>query len=297
MTILDEIGGKLSAGEPLDRADTEAVVNADDLVALGMLADTRRRELHGDRVTFVRVQEIDAASALSEGVAVTSAAGELRIAGGLDERPQALAVTRAVASAADGVPVTGFSVEMLVELCRSDPSALADLLAELKHAGLSLVAEAQMDRVQGPEWLEVVGRAGLTVGRLTVGGFGESDGPELVRRVAKWGGSLKHVHAFAPVPRTLASQPTTGYGDVRQVALARVLVDNIDSIQVDWNLHGPKLAQVALMFGADDLDCVSPLDSLERGWRRAPLEEITRNIHAAALAPVQRNGRFEPLER
>ena len=297
MTTLDEIGGKLSAGEPLDRADTEAIVGTDDLVALGMLADTRRREFHGDRVTFVRVQEIDVASTLSAGVSVTPAAGELRIVGGLDDRAQALAVTRAVASRADGVPVTGFAVETLAELCRSDPSALADLLAELKQAGLSLVAEARVGRLQGPEWLEVVGRAGLSVGRLTVGEFGEPDGLEIVRRVATWGGDVKHVHAFAPLPRTLGSQPTTGYGDVRQVALARVLVDNIDSIQVDWSLYGPKLAQVALTFGADDVDRVSPLDTLERGWRRTPLEEITRNICASALVPIQRNGCYETLER
>ena len=80
---------------------------------------------------------------------------------------------------------------------------------------------------------------------------------------------------------------------MRQVALARLLVDNIDSIQVDWSVYGPKLAQVALAFGADDVDAVSPIDSIELGWRRAPLEEIVRNISAAGLAPVQRNGRFE----
>ena len=297
MTTLNEIGGKLLAGEPLDQADTDAIVNADDLVALGMLADTRRRELHGDRVTFVRVQEIDASSVLSDGISVAPAAGELRIVGYLDDRAQAVAVTRAVVSGAGGVPVTGFSVEALAELCRSEPSALADLLTELKQVGLSLVAEARVDRLQGPEWLRVVGGAGLTVGRLTVWGGAEHDGPEIVRRVAAWGVDAQHVHAFAPLPQVVGPQPTTGYSDVRQVALARVLVDNIDSIQVDWSLYGPKLAQVALTFGADDIDNVSPLDTLEHGWRRAPLEEITRNIRASALVPIQRNGRFETLAR
>ena len=38
------------------------------------------------------------------------------------------------------------------------------------------------------------------------------------------------------------------------LALARLLVDNIDSIQVDWGRYGAKLAQVALIFGADDVD-------------------------------------------
>ena len=98
---------------------------------------------------------------------------------------------------------------------------------------------------------------------------------------------------FAPLPRTVAQRPSTGYDDVRQVALARLVVDNIESVQIDWGLHGPKLAQLALTFGANDFDSVSPADSVEQGWRRAPLEEITRNITAASFVPVERNGHFE----
>src|SRR5213075_3439860 len=87
--------------------------------------------------------------------------------------------------------------------------------------------------------------------------------------------------------------PTTGYEDVRHVALARIVCDNVPSIQVDWALYGPKLAQVALTVGADDVDSVSAADDTGEGRRRAPLEEITRNIRAAGLTPVARNGRFE----
>ena len=51
--------------------------------------------------------------------------------------------------------------------------------------------------------------------------------------------------------RELAFFEEVGFDDVKQVALARLLVSNIDSIQVDWPLYGPKLAQVALSVGAD----------------------------------------------
>jgi aminodeoxyfutalosine synthase len=77
--------------------------------------------------------------------------------------------------------------------------------------------------------------------------------------------------------------------------LARLLVDNIPTIQVDWLLYGPKLAQVALTVGADDVDGVSPEEETGQGRRRAPLEEIRRNIRAAGQEPVERNGRFEPI--
>ncbi len=81
------------------------------------------------------------------------------------------------------------------------------------------------------------------------------------------------------------------------MALARIVVDNVPSIQVDWSVYGPKLAQVALTVGADDVDAVSPLDETTEGRRRAPLEEIRRNIRAAGLEPAERNGRFEILAR
>jgi 2-iminoacetate synthase ThiH len=65
-------------------------------------------------------------------------------------------------------------------------------------------------------------------------------------------------------------------------------------VQVDWQLYGPKLAQVALTFGADDVDGVSPVDEAPEGKRRSPLEEIRRNILAASGEPVERDGRFAP---
>jgi 2-iminoacetate synthase ThiH len=47
-----------------------------------------------------------------------------------------------------------------------------------------------------------------------------------------------------------------------------------------------------LTFGADDVDGVSALDEAPEGRRRAPLAEIRRNIEAAGLVPVERDGRF-----
>ena len=100
------------------------------------------------------------------------------------------------------------------------------------------------------------------------------------------------LRAFAPLPRKAAgAAPSTGFEDVHLVALARLLVP-VDHIQVDWALYGPKLAQVALTFGADDVDDVSALDEVVEGRRRAPLEEIRRNIRAASGEPVERDALF-----
>ena len=100
------------------------------------------------------------------------------------------------------------------------------------------------------------------------------------------------VRVFAPIPRHPGGEPTTGYEDVKAVALARILLADVPHIQADWTLHGPKLAQVALTFGADDMDNVSPLDEVAEGRRRAPLEEIRRNIRAAGFEAIERDPRF-----
>ena len=297
MTTLQEIGVRLAGGESLRPADVEALIDSSDLLGLGALADELRRRRHGDRATFARVQELPIAAGGDAGVEVLPEAGEVRLAGRPESGRQAIDVVHGVAAAAGPIPVTGFAVDVLAELAAGDSRALSDLVSELKAAGLALVAAARAERLPGPEALEAVGRGGLRVGRLTIGEPGDDGGLALIRRLAGWGGALAHAHAFAPLPSVLRAQPTTGYRDLRQVALARLLVDNIDSIQVDWSLYGPKLAQVALLFGADDVDSVSPADEQSRGPRRTPLEEITRNIRASALVPVERNGCFEGLER
>ncbi len=82
---------------------------------------------------------------------------------------------------------------------------------------------------------------------------------------------------------------------MRQVALARLVLEDVPSVQVDWLIYGPKLAQVALTVGADDLDAVPAVDDLAQGARRATLEDLRRNITAAGLSPAERTGRHARL--
>ena len=289
---LDAMRARLHAGGRLTAGDVDALAGTFDLVALGALADERRRALHGDRVTYVRVVELDVEPVGEGHASLPARAGEVRLGGRPAGVAAAVSATRRLSDAARGAPVTGFALDDLVDLCRADAGAVREACAALREAGLARVAEARADRTDDPRWIELAAEEGLPVARLTVASAA-ADGREVAVRVAGWGAAVGSVPAFAPLPRVAAPRPSTGYDDLRRVALARLVVDNIDSIQVDWRLYGPKLAQVALTFGADDVDAVSPIDSLEHGWRRAPLEEIARNVSAAGLVPVERNGRFE----
>jgi 2-iminoacetate synthase ThiH len=90
---------------------------------------------------------------------------------------------------------------------------------------------------------------------------------------------------YAPLPRVAPiEKPTTGYDDVRMVALARLAL-GATSIEVDWSQYGPKLAQVALTFGADHLDSVSAENDTSLGPRRGTVEDVERNIRAAGFEP------------
>ena len=56
---------------------------------------------------------------------------------------------------------------------------------------------------------------------------------------------------------------------------------------------GAKLSQSCLLFGANDLDAVPARDDMPHGPRRAILEEVRRNILAASLDVVERDGSFQ----
>ena len=265
-----------------------------DIISIGVRADDLRRARHGTTTTFVRVADVPAE--VEAPIAVPPAAGEVRIVGVPASRGAAIDRVRRVVDAARGVPVSGFSLSDLEQIAARDSVTLRALLEDLRAAGLELVAEAPVDSLQGPRRsIEEVNIAGLALARLTIDRAGSADPLPQLRQVAELQRGVGVVRAFAPLPRRPnPAVPTTGYEDVKRVALARIVVDNVASIQVDWRLYGPKMAQVALTVGADDVDAVSAEDATPEGRRRAPLEEIRRNIRAAGQAPVERNGRFEP---
>jgi len=282
---------------PIPESALEPLAASHDIISLGMMADEVRRRLHGTATTFVRVATVaaDAASPLPP----FAAAGEIRIVGTPASRAAAVARVRETVAAANGVPVSGYSLVDLDAVASSDGSSLRSLLEELRAAGLELVAEAPVDVLaDARRSIEEVNIAGLVLARLTVDRTPSPDPLPLLRSVAELQRAVAVIRAFAPLPRRFnPAAPSTGFEDVTRIALARIVADNIPSIQVDWSLYGPKLAQVALTVGADDLDAVAAADDVSQGHRRSPLEEVRRNIRAAGYDPVERNGRFDRLPR
>ena len=282
---------------PVSDVELATLATTDDIISLGMLADGERRRRHDTRTTFLRVATIAADPAERLRAPLGQAAGELRIEGTPSSLAEALERVQEAAAIAGPIPLSGFSLEDLEQLAAREKVTLRALLEELCAAGLELVAEAPVDLLRSARRsVEEVNIAGLTLARLTVHRLPGTDMVPLLKSVVTLQREVGVLRSFAPLPRAVnPAVPTTGYEDVKRIALARLVVDNVPSIQVDWRLYGPKLAQVALTMGADDVDGVSADDDMTEGPRRAPLEEIRRNIRAADQDPVERNGRFDPV--
>lgn len=282
---------------PVSDAELSSLASSHDILALGMAADEVRRAKHGTRTTFVRVADV--AAELGATVACPATAGELRIVGTPASARAAVERVAQVAAPRAGAPVSGYSLADLEALAARESVPLRAVLEQLRAAGLELVAEAPLDLLRDARRsIEEVNIAGLGLARATLDQTPPGDVMEYLRSVAALQRQVAVIRAFAPLARRAnPALPTTGYDDVKRVAMARVLLADIPTIQVDWQRHGPKLAQVALTVGADDLDAVSADEDGTEGVRRSAMETVRRNIVAAGQEPVERNGRFDPVGR
>jgi len=292
---LTAIARKIDAGDPLTPEDTRALEATRDLIGLGMMAELVRRRRHGDRATFVRVAVSGPGSAAT-GTAIPEGAGELRLAGPFADPGELVERAR---TASDLIGDRPLSVASLADLGRvvDGVAAFEGLAAELRTAGVERVALAEMDVLPDlTAWLEPLTRAGIAIGAFGLRLAPSGSQVDQLEKVRELHASTGLVRAYAPLPAEAPSdRPSTGYDDVRAVALARLLLTDVESIQVSWATYGPKLAQVALLFGADELDAVPAEASPDLGPRRTPWAEVRRNIAEAGFAPEERDGRLQPV--
>jgi aminodeoxyfutalosine synthase len=109
--------------------------------------------------------------------------------------------------------------------------------------------------------------------------------------------------AFHPENTALAYLPKpTAFADIKAIAVSRLVLDNFDHIKAYWIMMSPKVAQVALRFGADDLDGTVVEEKIyhdagattEQFTSRADLERLIRE---AGRIPVERDTLYRPVDR
>jgi aminodeoxyfutalosine synthase len=109
--------------------------------------------------------------------------------------------------------------------------------------------------------------------------------------------------AFHPENTALEHLPrTSGFDDLKAIAVSRLLLDNIDHIKAYWIMMTPSIAQIAQRFGADDIDGTvveekiyhdagaTTSQSLRRG-------DLLRLIREAGREPVERDTLYHPVSR
>ncbi len=93
---------------------------------------------------------------------------------------------------------------------------------------------------------------------------------------------------------------TTGFEDLKNVAVGRLFLDNIDHVKTHWPMVTPFLSQIALHFGCDDVEGTVVY---ERVYHDAGAEtpmalsygELVRLIKAAGKDPVERDSLYEAV--
>jgi aminodeoxyfutalosine synthase len=95
---------------------------------------------------------------------------------------------------------------------------------------------------------------------------------------------------------------TTGFQDLKNIAVARLLLDNIPHIKAYWVMMTPKIAQIAQRFGSNDIDGTVVEEKIyhdagsetQQGLRRS---ELLRLIREAGREPVERDTAYRRVER
>ncbi len=93
---------------------------------------------------------------------------------------------------------------------------------------------------------------------------------------------------------------TTGQDDLRHIAAARLVLDNIPHIKAYWVMVTPKLAQVALRFGADDLDGTIVEEKIYHMAGAGTAQQLSRSeleriVREAGFVPVERDTLYNPV--
>ena len=104
--------------------------------------------------------------------------------------------------------------------------------------------------------------------------------------------------SFQPQHTELGGTEATGVDYLRTLALARIVLDNVDNLQASWVTQGGKVGQLSLAYGANDMGSVMIEENVVRAAGAAYCMdeiEIVRNVEDAGFAAKRRNMHYEVL--
>ncbi len=293
------------------------------VAACRLCAFGRKKGVEGSYTMALEQAWETAASGYSEAVT------EFHIVGGLHpDLPfeYFLDLVRGLKERFPQVHIKAFTMVEVAFLARRAKLSIPATLEQLKAAGVDSMpgggAEIFADRVRhiicdhkidGDEWLETARAAhlaGLKSNATMLYGHIENNEDRVDHLIRlrtlqdETGGFQTFIPlAFHPDNTPLDHLPrTTGLTDIRQIAVSRLLLDNFAHIKAYWQMMTAKIAQIALRFGADDIDGTVIEEKIyhdagattPQGMRR---EELMRLITAAGRVPVERDTLYRAVTR
>jgi aminodeoxyfutalosine synthase len=225
-----------------------------------------------------------------------------------------------------GVHLKAFTMVEVAYLAKRSKISIRETLERLKTAGIDSLpgggAEIFSERVRriicdhkidGDEWLEtarIAHQIGLKSNCTMLYGHletAEDLADHLVRLRALQDETKGFVTfiplAFHPANTALAHlSTTTGFDDLKQIAISRLMLDNIPHIKAYWIMMTPSVAQIAQRFGANDIDGTVVEEKIyhDAGATTAQhlrRQDLLRLIREAGRQPVERDTSYRPVMR
>ena len=203
--------------------------------------------------------------------------------------------------------IEGPTVAEVVELAARGRLGVREVVVRLRDAGLDAIAGDGIGSVDGAgvrEWIEAHRAAHELRMRTCAGmvfGAGETaeqrvDFLEAVRGLQEeTGGFVAFVPMAAEAPGGRELDGVTAVERLKMLAIARMFLDNVESMQADGIASGLKVLQTALRFGANDAGAVMVAgDGLRAG---ASEEDLRRIIRDAGLRPAERDAAYRAMMR
>jgi aminodeoxyfutalosine synthase len=223
------------------------------------------------------------------------------------------------------VHVKAYTMAEIFFFSQISGKSIEDVVAELKEAGLDactgggaeILGEAVRKKivrgkVDGAGWLDTarrVHKAGVKSNCTMLYGHIEKDTDRVdhllaLRELQDETGGFQ---AFVPLAfhnqnnRLKKLDPPTGVDDLKNLAVARLMLDNVPHIKAYWPMHTPELAQLSLRMGVDDVDGTVVEEHIyhmagARTEQEMSVTELVEFIREAGRDPVERDALYQTVQ-
>ena len=253
---------------------------------------------------------------------------EVHIVGGLHpdwDFEHYTGLLRAIKQNFPRVGIKAFTAVEVDHMRRISGFAFPDVFRRLKASGLDVMPGGGAEifdsavrgalcpeKLPGREWLRVMKAAhvaGIRTNATMLYGHIENYSHRVAHLVAlrRLQDETGGFQAFVPLPYQPGAQiggakPSSGIEDLKCIAVSRIFLDNFDHIKAYWVMLGEKLSQVALGFGADDLEGTVTEEKIAhsagaRTRTHLAEDELKTLIAKAGKRPVRRDSFYRRLIR